>query len=132
MAWVVDTSVLLDIHLADPMFAKASAGCLAAHAAEGLILSPVTYIELAPAFDGDAMLQEKFLAEVGVEWPASWTLHDTEMAHRLWAKHIARKRTEHTAKRPVADILIESFAKRFQGLITRNPKRFTGVKIVVP
>ena len=34
MAWVIDTSVLLDIHSADPAFAQASAECVAAHAAQ--------------------------------------------------------------------------------------------------
>jgi hypothetical protein len=32
---------------------------------KGLVISPVTYLELAPAFEGDAALQEQFLAEVG-------------------------------------------------------------------
>ncbi len=62
MAWVVDTAVLLDIHLDDPSFAQASAACLLKHAADGLTISPVTYVELAPAFGGDAALQEQFLA----------------------------------------------------------------------
>ena len=132
MAWVIDTSVLLDIHSADPAFAQASAECVAAHAAEGLTLSPVTYVELAPAFGGDAALQEQFLAEVGVEWPTSWTLQDTQAAHGLWAEHVARKRAGSAGKRPVADVFIEAFAQRFQGLITRNPTDFKTVPVVVP
>ena len=102
------------------------------HAADGLTLSPVTYVELAPAFGGDAALQEQFLAEVGVEWPASWTLQDTQAAHGLWAAHVARKRAGSTGKRPVADVFIEAFAQRFQGLITRNPTDFKTVPVVVP
>jgi predicted nucleic acid-binding protein len=105
---------------------------LIAHAAEGLTLSPVTYVELAPAFNGNAALEEQFLAEVGLEWPALWNLHDSQVAHGLWASHITRKRTGHASKRLVADILIEAFATRFQGLITRNPKHFTSVPVVVP
>ena len=115
MAWVVDTSVLLDIHLADPAFSRASADCLAKHCADGLVLSPVTYVELASAFGGDAVLQEQFLAEVGIEWPALWTLHDTQTAHSLWAAHIQNKHDGHVARRPIADVLIEAFAQRFRG-----------------
>jgi len=122
MAWVVDTSVLLDIHLADPAFSQASAECLANYCADGLAISPVTYVELAPAFGADAALQEQFLAEVGIEWPALWTLHDTQAAHGLWAAHVQKKHSGNGAKRPVADVLIEAFAQRFQGLITRDPK----------
>ena len=132
MAWVVDTSVLLDIHLADPAFSRASAECLSKYCADGLAISPVTYVELAPAFGGDAALQEQFLAEVGIEWPALWTLHDTQAAHGLWAAHVQKKQSGRVAKRPIADVLIEAFAQRFQGLITRNPKHVTTVPVIVP
>lgn len=132
MAWVVDTSVLLDIHLADPAFSQASAECLVAYGADGLTLSPVSYVELAPAFGGDASLQDRFLAEVGLEWPVLWTFADTEKAHALWADRITEKRAGHANKRPVADVLIEAFAARFQGLITRNPGHFRTVPVIVP
>jgi predicted nucleic acid-binding protein len=131
MSWVVDTSVLLDIHSADAAFSRASAECLAKYCAEGLVISPVTYVELAPAFDGDAALQEQFLVEVGVEWPALWTLRDTQAARDLWAAHIRKKHEGHATRRSVADVLIEAFAQRFEGLITRNPKHFTTVPVIV-
>ena len=132
MAWVVDTSVLLDIHLADPAVSQTSAECLAKHCAAGLVLSPITFVELAPAFGGDAGLQEQFLAEVGIEWPASWTLQDTQAAHNLWSAHIQKRHNGHVAQRPVADVLIEAFAQRFQGLSTRKSKHFTTVPVIVP
>ena len=62
MAWVVDTCVLLDIYSADPQFAQSSADCLANYLSDGLVISPVTYVELAPAFEGNTKLQEQFLA----------------------------------------------------------------------
>ena len=130
MAWVVDTCVLLDIHSADPQFAQSSAVCLAKHLSDGLIISPVTYVELAPAFEGNTTLQEQFLAEVGVEWPSPWILQDTMNAHRLWFSHIEKKRRGVELKRPIADVFISAFAQRFQGLITRNPKDFESVRVV--
>lgn len=132
MAWVVDTSVLLDIHLGDPTFAKRSGRCLARYLAYGLVLCPVSYVELAPAFRGDSSLQQRFLQQVGVDWLQPWTLLDTAASYQLWANHIARRRAGHGSKRPVADILIEGFAQRFQGLITRNPKHFRSVASIVP
>jgi predicted nucleic acid-binding protein len=92
----------------------------------------MTYVELAPAFNGNALLQDAFLERTGVEWLTSWTRSDTEIAHRLWAQHVQRKRAGHGFKRPVADVFIEAFANRFQGLITRNPRHFTTVPVVVP
>lgn len=132
MAWVVDTSVLLDVRMNDAVFGLASAQCLAAHLADGLVISPMTYVELAPAFNGDARLQEGFLDRNGVEWLDPWTHADTENAHELWAAHVKRKRAGQGSKRPVADVFIEAFAKRFQGLITRNPTDFKTVPVVVP
>ena len=132
MAWVVDTSVLLDVRMNDVIFGLASAQCLAAHLADGLVISPMTYVELAPAFNGDVRLQEEFLDRNGVGWLDPWTHADTENAHQLWAAHIKRKRAGQGSKRPVADVFIEAFAKRFQGLITRNPTDFKTVAVVVP
>lgn len=132
MAWVVDTSVLLDIHLDDPTFGSRSGQCLVRYLLDGLVICPVSYIELAPAFCGDSSLEQAFLREAGVDWLQPWTFLDTAASHLLWAKHIARKRVDRGSKRPVADILIEGFAQRFQGIITRNPKHFSSVATIIP
>jgi predicted nucleic acid-binding protein len=132
MAWVVDTSVLLDIHSNDPNFGTRSGQCLMRYLPDGLVICPVSYIELAPAFSGDSSLQQAFLQEAGVDWLRPWTLVDTAASYQLWANHIAEKRAGRGSKRPVADILIEGFAQRFQGIITRNPKHFSFVALIVP
>ena len=132
MAWVVDTSVLLDIRQNDPQFGICAAKCLVQHLPDGLVLCPITYIELAPEFSGDSALQEQFFQRVGVQWLEPWSRQDTLNAHRLWANYVEEKRSGLSGKRPVADLLIEAFAQRFQGLITRNPKHFTSVPVVVP
>ena len=132
MAWVVDTCVLLDIHTGDPAFSHLSAACLTRHLSDGLVVCPVTYVEMAPAFAGDMNLEDLFLGQLGVEWPTSWTLLDTRAAHSLWHDHVTSKRSGHAGKRPVADVLIEAFAQRFQGLITRKPKHFTTVPVSAP
>ena len=124
MPWVVDTCVLVDVLENDPEFGRASAGALAAKLAEGLVVSPITYVELAPAFNGSVALQDEFLTGVGVDWNQGWSAHDTQSAHRAWAAHIGSRRAGNTARRPVADILIGAYACRFEGLITRNPKDF--------
>jgi predicted nucleic acid-binding protein len=132
MAWVVDSCVLLDIRMRDADFGLASAHCLAAHLSDGLVIAPITYVELAPAFKGDALMQNAFLEQAGIEWSNSWTRSDTEAAYQLWAVHVQKKRAGQGNKRPVADVFIEAFAKRFQGLITRNPKHFTTIPLIVP
>jgi predicted nucleic acid-binding protein len=97
-----------------------------------LPVCPVTYIELAPEFAGDAALQEAFFQRVGVQWSEPWTRQDTENAFHLWVDRIAKKRSGRAGKRPVADVLIEAFAQRFRGLITRNSRHFSIVELVIP
>ena len=132
MAWVVDTSVLLDIRQNDSQFGLHAARCLVRYLGDGLVLCPITYIGLAPEFSGDSALQEEFFQQVGVQWLEPWSRQDTQNAHRLWADHVEKKRSGLASKRPVADVLIEAFAQRFQGLITRNARHFTSVPVVVP
>ena len=124
MAWVVDTCVLIDILEDDPEFGRASALALDGHAAEGLAVCPITYTELAPAFEGDPNLQDEFLTGVGIDFRQDWTWEDTLRAHESWHRFIQQKRAGLVPKRPLADILIGAFAVRHQGLITRNPEDF--------
>ena len=124
MPWVVDTCLLIDVADADPRFGKASSRLIAERHATGLIISPISYVELAPAFDGVLAAQEHFLANLRVEWTENWTWRDTQLAFEGWAAHIKKRRSPWHGKRPIADILIGAFASRFDGLLTRNARDF--------
>jgi predicted nucleic acid-binding protein len=136
MPWVVDTAVLLDVFEGDPQFGLASARCLKRHLTDGLIVSPVSYVEFSPACGGREKVQQAFLLQVGAHWNEPWLWEDTVKAHELWHNHIAVKRSGVRAKRPVGDVLIGAFAHRFQGLITRNSRDFRALcpalKVVTP
>lgn len=126
MAWVVDTCMLIDVLEDDPKFGRSSALVLDSHAADGLVICPVTYAELAPAFQGDPTLQEEFLTGVGIDFRQDWSWEDTLRSHEAWNGFIQRRRAGLVSKRPLADIFIGAFASRHQGLITRNPDDFVG------
>ena len=132
MAWVVDTCVLLDVLMEDPTFGRCSAEVLEACLEEGLVICPMTYVELSPALQGDRSLQNEFLAGVGVGYQEDWTWADTVRAHQIWNEYARRKRSEQLPRRPLADILIGAFAGRFQGLITRNSEDFTKLFPTLP
>jgi predicted nucleic acid-binding protein len=127
MAWVVDTCVLLDVLEDHPEFGRASARILDRLAEDGLTICPVTYVELAPAFGGNSSLQDEFLIEVGVDFRQDWLWEDTVRSHEVWNDFIQRKRKGLAPRRPLADILIGSFASRHQGLITRNQDDFAAI-----
>ena len=73
MAWVVDTCVLLDVRLDDPNFGRASAACLEAHSTDGLVLSPISFVEMAPAFRGDEALQSRWLTSLNIAFTEPWS-----------------------------------------------------------
>jgi predicted nucleic acid-binding protein len=136
MTWIVDTCVVIDVLENDPEFGLRSARLLEQVLSEGLAVSPVTFIELAPAFEGDLVVQKRFLTQVGISHDLGWTLADTEAAHMAWHHHIEGRRSGVIPKRPIADILIGAFASNRRGLITRNPadfrKNFPNLTILVP
>lgn len=124
MAWVVDTCLVIDVLDDDPDFGAGTAALLDRLAPDGLVLCPVSYVELAPAFLGDAARQREFLDQVGIDYSALWTRDDTQAAHTAWALHVERRRSGRTTRRPVADVLIGAFASTRGGLLTRNPGDF--------
>jgi len=136
MAWVVDTCVLIDVLEDDPRFGRTSATSLQYMLKDGLIVAPVSYIELAPAFMGNQERQDDFLDKLIAVYDVPWTWQDTVAAHAAWDRYVQKKKVGDVSKRPVADIIIGAFASRFSGLITRNDKDFRNIfpelKIVVP
>jgi len=91
MAWVVDTCVLIDVLDEDPHFGETSAACLQDMLEDGLIVAPVSYIELAPAFMGNQQTQEDFLDKMLAVYDEPWTWEDTEAAHAAWARYVYQK-----------------------------------------
>lgn len=124
MAWVVDTCILLDIGLDDPKFASGSERLLEAKLADGLVICPVSFVELAPAFSGNLEALEEFLFQLGVGHEEGWLPKDTGNACAAWTRHVQARRTRQRTKRPIADVLIGAFALRHQGLLTRNADDF--------
>ena len=136
MSKVVDTCVLLDILDGDSDFSTTSAVALNRHVREGLIIAPISYVELAPAFLGDKANQDEFLSRIDVHLPPFFDRTALYRAHFAWYRHIAAKRNGLAVKRPIADILIGALAVEYGGLITRNPKDFSSLypdlEIIVP
>ena len=127
MAWVVDSCVVLDIALDDPLFGSASAKCLQHALKDGLFLCPVTQIEIAPCFNGELRHIRAFASLIGAQLTMDWLPVDTEHAMKAWHTHIVKKKLGDAKRRPVADVLIGAFAMRAGGLITRNSKHFTAL-----
>ena len=133
---VVDTCILIDILEHDPDFGRESALCLRRYVSGGLVICPVSMIELSPAFDGDFLRQKEFLSLCGVSYDQGFDAADVMRSHQAWNVYIRKKRLCSIPKRPVADLMIGAFATRFDGLITRNQKDFKPwfpeLKLVVP
>ena len=81
MAWVVDTSVVVDLVTGDPLFEPAATTCLQA-LGDGIVISPVTFVELGPSFSGDDEAAAAFLKSSHIGMSEFWSPADTVRAHR--------------------------------------------------
>jgi len=122
--WVVDTCVLLDVLDNHPVFGMKSADALDAARDRELCIAPITYVELAPAFNGEVDSQNDFLTELGVLFDFRGNEATVLKAHHAWYEHVLRKRAGDAVKRPIADVVIGAFALTKGGLITRNEDDF--------
>ncbi len=124
MSWVVDTCILIDVAEGHPNFGSDSASLLDRKRVAGLIVAPISYVELAPRFRGAQAVQNDFLEGIGVHFAEPWLWRDTVAAHQAWNDFTQRRKQGQISKRPIADVLIGAFAQRFDGLLTRNARDF--------
>lgn len=122
--WVVDTCIIIDITSGDGEFSTKSADAIDAKHAEGLVVAPITYVELAPSFRGDIAKQDSVLSGMGIEFDFAGNRQAVLAAHKAWYEHALRKRLGEAVKRPIADVLIGAYAVEKGGLITRNEADF--------
>ena len=100
---VVDTCVILDVLMNDPIYGQRSLSVLEEYADGGLLIAPVSFVELAPAFLGDVNRENQFLFELGIELPNGFDTSDLPLAHAAWYRHIQKKRAGKSPRRPIAD-----------------------------
>ena len=62
--WVVDTCVIIDILSGDGKYSCKSADAIDMKRDDGLVIAPITYVELAPSFGGDSNNQDSTLSEL--------------------------------------------------------------------
>ena len=125
MTWVVDTCVLIDLIAGDRDFAEASAKALQSKMDDVLAIAPITYVELAPSFNGDVRAQDAFLNGLWLRCDFNGKKDVVLAAHHAWHEHVLKKRTGKVRRRPVADVLIGAYAmQNGGGLITRNEDDF--------
>ena len=124
MTWVVDTCILLDILDRHPTFGERSADALESKMDSVLVIAPITYVELAPAFNGDSRAQDAFLNELWIRCDFEGGKDTVLAAHKAWYEHVLRKRAGEVKKRPIADVMIGAYAMQKDGLITRNEDDF--------
>ena len=124
MIWVVDTCVLIDVFCGDKTFSEMSSMALQSKLDDVLTVAPITYVELAPEFNGDAAAQDAFLDAMWIHRDFNGSKEAVLLAHKVWHEHIMRKRAGSTRRRPIADVLIGAYAMQKGGLITRNETDF--------
>ena len=117
MISVIDTNILLDIFLPDPVYGESSLKLLEKMYQQGsLVICDIVYSELSPQFDKKKVLDES-LEKMGINIISSNT--DTlYQAGQLWVQY---RKQQKGRERIIPDFIIGAFAMN-QGdrLITRD------------
>ncbi len=131
MITAVDTSVLLDIFLPDPLFGKESLARLKGADSRGaLVICGITYAELSPHFTKENVLQQVLL-ELGMT-----VVHETKEslynAGQMWSLYRTREKKR---DRILPDFIIGSFSlHQADALLTRDRgyyrDYFSGLKLM--
>jgi len=124
MTWVVDTCVRIDLLTGDEAFSLAASNAIQSKLDDVLTIAPITYVELAPSFNGDVHAQDAFLNGIWVRSDFDGKKDVVLAAHLAWYDHVVRKRAGEIRKRPIADVPIGAYAMQKGGLITRNEDDF--------
>lgn len=135
MIIAVDTNVLLDVLLHDPVFAARSEEALRQSSSEGsIVICEIVYAELAGLFPSRTAL-ETFLKETGIQLVPSKT-EVLWKAGELWRKFCLERRNKSaTQRRILADFLIGAHALlQTEALLTRDQdfyrSTFSGLKVL--
>lgn len=120
MITAVDTNVLIDILVPDPIFGPLSKENLRTASAEGaLIISEAVYAEIASRFPKKSDL-DIFLQESGIQRSLSTTETLFKAGH-LWETSLKRPHHDSSGRRLLADFLIGAHALlQAERLLTRD------------
>jgi len=107
MRTALDSSVILDVVVADPKHSAASEAALRRAASEGaLVVGECVLAEIAPAFRSDEI--HEFLDDWNITFQSS-TRECALLAGAMFGTYLQRRRTSH--RRVVADFLIGAHAR---------------------
>jgi len=131
--FLFDTNVLLDIATADPMWLPWSKGQFQSVVTQGAVLiNPIIYAELAPAFASVAELDEwldpAVFQRLPLPYGAGW------LAAQAWLKY---RKSGGTKTSPLPDFYIGGHAEvEDRTIVTRDVSRyrsyFPNVSLIVP
>lgn len=109
MRTAIDTSVILDVLIADSTHADASEAALRKAAAQGaLIISESVLAEIVPAFPGGRADVEAFLDDWSLEFHPA-TLASSLLAGQMFSTYLMRRK-KHQPSRVLPDFLIGAHA----------------------
>ena len=117
MITFVDTSILLDVFLPDPVHGESSSNALEKAFHEGsLVVNEIVYAELAPQFESRKLLDE-VLEKLGIQIMVA----DTEIAFSAGETWKAYRKSGGKGNRIIADFLIGAHALlKADRLLTRD------------
>lgn len=120
MEYLVDPRLVVDILDGDPEWARRSAKLIDAHARDTLLLAPISYLSLGPAFMGMRTMQDEFLQNLGISVIGSVPVDAMYAAYDAWFRY----QKDHPNAKGVGSVFdslyVGALALLHDGILTRQ------------
>lgn len=136
MKYIVDPRLLLDILEDDPERGGPALALLEKHKNATLVLAPISYVALAPAFMGLRELQDEFLSNLGITVATDFPLETLHTAYKAWSEYVRDNPDKVGGGNELDFVCVGAVALLHDGILTRDGaffrKYFLSLRVIEP
>ena len=118
--YLVDPRLIVDILENDPKWGKRAAKLIDAHADDLLVLAPISYLALGPAFMGMRTMQDEFLANLGISIAQRTPIDVMHAAYKAWCAYQQENPKAKGIGSVFDSLYVGAHALLYDGFLTRQ------------
>lgn len=120
MQYLVDPRLIVDILENDPKWGKRSAKLIDDHSDDLLVLAPISYLALGPAFMGMRTMQDEFLANLGITIAQRTPIDVMHAAYKAWVAYQQDNPNAKGIGSAFDSLYVGALALMYDGILTRQ------------
>lgn len=118
--YLVDPRLIVDILDNDPEWGERSAKLIDSYSEHLLVLAPISYLALGPAFMGMRTMQDEFLANLGITVAQKTPLDVMHAAYKAWCAYQQENPKAKGIGSVFDSLYVGAHALLYDGFLTRQ------------